>query len=62
MNLITAKALKKRFRDREVIKGIDLEIEQGHILALIGPNGAGKSTTISMLMGILKPDAGSVTY
>lgn len=62
MDLITAKELTKRFHSREVVKGIDIEIEQGKVLALIGPNGAGKSTTISMLMGILKPDAGTVTY
>lgn len=62
MNLITAKTLTKRFRGREVVKGIDIEIKQGQVLALIGPNGAGKSTSISMLMGILKPDGGIVNY
>src|SRR5690554_1552606 len=62
MKLITAKALTKRFRNREVVRGINLEIKQGEILALIGPNGAGKTTTILILIGILMPDAGSVAY
>lgn len=62
MNLITAKNLTKEFRNRKVVKGIDMEIKQGQVLAFIGPNGAGKTTTISMLMGILKPDGGSVSY
>jgi ABC-2 type transport system ATP-binding protein len=62
MNLITAKSLTKIFRGRQVVKGVDLEVEQGQVLALIGPNGAGKSTTLSMLLGILKPDSGSVAY
>lgn len=62
MNLITAASLTKRFRNREVIRGIDLEVKAGQILALLGPNGAGKSTTIAMLMGMIRPDTGHVTY
>lgn len=62
MNLITAKGLTKHFQGREVVKGIDLTVEQGRVLALIGPNGAGKSTTISMLTGILKPDGGQIEH
>ncbi len=60
MNLIEAKQIHKSFRGLEVIKGIDLQIRRGEILAIIGPNGAGKSTTLSMLLGILKPDAGEI--
>lgn len=62
MNLITAKGLCKSFRGREVVKGLDLTIREGEVAALIGPNGAGKSTTLSMLLGIQKPDHGSVTF
>lgn len=61
INLIEAQELMKKFHGREAVKGINLAIRQGEILALIGTNGAGKSTTIAMLMGILEPDAGSVT-
>ncbi len=62
INLIEAKKISKKFNNREVVKGIDMEIHQGEILALIGPNGAGKSTTLSMLLGILKPDDGNIIH
>lgn len=62
MNLIEGKKLVKNFNNKQVIQGIDLEIKQGEILALIGPNGVGKSTTIAMLLGILAPDSGSLSY
>jgi ABC-2 type transport system ATP-binding protein len=42
------------------VRGIDISISVGETVALLGPNGAGKSTTIDMLLGLLKPDAGSV--
>ncbi len=43
------------------VRGIDLAIEPGETVALLGPNGAGKSTTIDMLLGLTRPDAGTVT-
>ncbi len=43
------------------VRGIDLSIAPGETVALLGPNGAGKSTTIDMLLGLTRPDAGSVT-
>lgn len=61
MILMEAKGVRKQFHHREVVKGIDLEIRQGEILALIGTNGAGKSTTLAMFLGILPPDAGTIT-
>lgn len=60
--LIEAKDLRKSYNGREVVKGIDFTIHAGEVVALIGSNGTGKSTTISMLFGILKPDAGTVSY
>jgi len=56
-----AKGIYKQFHNREVVKGIDVEVQQGEILALIGTNGAGKSTTLAMLLGILPPDTGTIT-
>ena len=43
------------------VRGIDISIERGETVALLGPNGAGKSTTIDMLLGLTRPDAGSVS-
>jgi ABC-2 type transport system ATP-binding protein len=43
------------------VRGIDVQIDAGETVALLGPNGAGKSTTIDMLLGLLQPDAGSVS-
>lgn len=58
--LIEAQGIVKKFGQREVVKGIDIQVQQGEVLALIGTNGAGKSTTLSMLLGIQKPDSGTV--
>jgi ABC-2 type transport system ATP-binding protein len=57
--------LTKSFRGAggaiHAVRGIDVSIEAGETVALLGPNGAGKSTTIDMLLGLLAPDAGSVS-
>lgn len=50
--------LKKSFGDFQAVRGVSFAARSGEILALLGPNGAGKSTTISMLSGLLEPDAG----
>ena len=42
----------------QALKNVNLEIEEGEILALLGPNGAGKSTTMRMIAGVLEPDGG----
>lgn len=53
--------LTKRFRAVPAVTGLDLTVSAGETVALLGPNGAGKSTTISMLLGLVRPDAGSVS-
>jgi ABC-2 type transport system ATP-binding protein len=58
---IDARGLCKSFGAVEAVNGIDLRVESGEIVAVLGPNGAGKSTTIDMVLGLSKPDAGSVT-
>jgi len=45
----------------QAVAGVDLTIRSGEVVALLGPNGAGKSTTIEMLLGLVRPDQGSVT-
>ena len=59
-NIIQIKGVKKAYKDVEVLKGVDLEVEQGGILALLGSNGAGKTTMIRIMATLLKSDAGSV--
>ena len=44
----------------QALSGIDLDVAEGDFFALLGPNGAGKSTTTEMVLGLTKPDAGSV--
>lgn len=52
--------LRKRYGDREVVRGVSLEVRQSEIVGLLGPNGAGKTTTFYMMIGIQKPTAGAV--
>lgn len=58
---VTAETLVKRFEDRRVVDGIDLQIPEGAIYGVLGPNGAGKTTTLRMLLGIIEPDSGHRT-
>jgi ABC-2 type transport system ATP-binding protein len=53
--------LSKSYGDIEAVCSLDLAIAPGETVALLGPNGAGKSTTIDMLLGLTRPDAGSVS-
>jgi ABC-2 type transport system ATP-binding protein len=52
--------IEKRFGAQRAVDGLSLTIEAGEIFGLLGPNGAGKTTTVSMLIGLLAPDAGRV--
>ncbi len=58
---IIVQDLKKSFKDLEVLKGVNLSVERGTMLALLGPNGAGKTTIVRILSTLLKPDAGSAS-
>lgn len=58
--LIRTKDLIKTFRDKTVIEHLNLEVEEGKLLAYIGTNGAGKSTAMKMLTGLLKPTSGEI--
>ncbi len=55
---IAMRGLGKRFGDVVAVKGIDLDVPRGSFFGLVGPNGAGKTTTLSMVTGLLRPDAG----
>lgn len=55
---ISVKGLKKSFKGKEVLKGVDFEVRRGEIFALLGSNGAGKTTTVNILSTLMKPDGG----
>lgn len=57
---VDAQNLQKSFGKVQAVNGIDLKIKPGEVVAFLGPNGAGKTTTIDMLLGLSKPDHGSV--
>jgi lipopolysaccharide export system ATP-binding protein len=60
MDTLQAQQLVKTYRKRRVVDGVDIAVEPGQIVGLLGPNGAGKSTTFHMIMGIIKPDSGTI--
>ena len=61
MTLLAARDLTKRFGARTVVKGVSFEVDEGEIVGLLGPNGAGKTTSFRMTVGMIPPDAGTVT-
>lgn len=60
--ILKVKALEKYYGDFHALKGVDMEVNEGQIFGLLGPNGAGKTTMLRMLVGLIRPSAGSVTY
>ncbi len=60
--LLKAQGLHKSFGVTKALRGIDLRVEHGEILAIVGPSGSGKSTLLHVLAGVLTPDQGEVIY
>jgi ABC-2 type transport system ATP-binding protein len=58
---VAVRGLRMRYGDVEAVRGIDLDVRGGEILALLGPNGAGKTTTVEILEGFRAPTGGEVT-
>ena len=52
--------ISKSYRGRQVVKNVSIEVNQGEIVGLLGPNGAGKTTSFYMIVGLVKPDQGTV--
>jgi len=62
MNLLKTESLVKRYGGRSVVNSVNLEIKRGEIVGLLGPNGAGKTTTFYMVVGLIQPDEGRVSF
>ncbi len=58
--IIEARGLFKRYGATAAVQGVDIVLEQGGVFGVLGPNGSGKSTTVRMLLGLARPDQGSV--
>lgn len=58
--ILSAKNLIKQYGERQVVKGVSIEVHQGEIVGLLGPNGAGKTTSFYMTVGFIQPDSGQV--
>lgn len=57
---LRAENIIKYYKDRPVVKGVSLQVNQGEIVGLLGPNGAGKTTSFYMIVGLVKPSSGKV--
>jgi ABC-2 type transport system ATP-binding protein len=59
--VVETAGLTKRYGDHVAVDGLDLTVQRGEVVGFLGPNGAGKSTTLRMLLGLVRPTAGSAT-
>ncbi len=59
---LVVQGLKKAYSDRVVVNGLSLHVAPGEIVGLLGPNGAGKTTAFYMIIGLIRPDDGVVTF
>jgi len=62
MTVLTVNKLNKRFNKFKAVSDITFDLEEGEILGFLGPNGAGKTTTIQMLLGVMTPTSGKISY
>jgi lipopolysaccharide export system ATP-binding protein len=60
MSILSVQDISKRYKFREVVNGISLEITSGEVVGLLGPNGAGKTTAFYMIVGLIPSDRGTI--
>ena len=58
--VVSVSAVTKRFGRQQVLRGVDLAVRAGYVTAILGPNGSGKSTILKVLLGLVRPDGGTV--
>ena len=58
--MLRAEQIVKSYKSRTVVKGVSVEVKQGEIVGLLGPNGAGKTTSFYMIVGLIRPNEGSI--
>src|ERR1700741_3747815 len=58
--ILGAENIVKKYKNRVVVKGVSINVQQGEIVGLLGPNGAGKTTSFYMIVGMIKPNEGRV--
>src|SRR3954464_3611963 len=62
MALLEARGLEKWYGRRQVVNGVDFEVNKGEVVGLLGPNGAGKTTSFRMTIGLVNADGGEVLF
>jgi lipopolysaccharide export system ATP-binding protein len=62
MALVSTTKLVKEYRQRRVVNSVSIRVNAGEIVGLLGPNGAGKTTTFNMVVGLIRPDEGAITF
>jgi lipopolysaccharide export system ATP-binding protein len=62
MSILKATHLKKRYKERTVVKDVSLEVNSGEVVGLLGPNGAGKTTTFYMIVGLVPLNGGNIHF
>lgn len=62
LKLLEVEGLCKSYGGRQVVKGVSLSVQRGEVVGLLGPNGAGKTTTFYMVVGVIAPDQGRISF
>ena len=62
MEILSVDGVEKSFKDKKVVDDLNFRVNKGDIMGMLGPNGAGKTTTIRMIMDIIEPDRGSISF
>ena len=62
MNILKTDRLQKSYKSRHVVKGVSVDVQSGEVVGLLGPNGAGKTTLFYMIVGLIRQDAGDITF